>query len=79
MKQFTAEYCSGDKFPYGTGICIADTIEELMENLFDRGYNFKIGEKEEIIDWSKTNKKKYYGMKITIYRGEPEMTEYTSF
>lgn len=75
--RFTAEYNINGK--YGTGICMADTIEELMENLFDRGYNFAIGQREAVVDWSKTDKKKYYGTRLTIRRGELEMTEYTSF
>lgn len=77
MKKYTAEYSKRGQ--YGTGICMADTIEELMEILFDRGYDFNIGERERILDWSKTEKKKYYGMRLTIRCGELEMTEYTSF
>lgn len=77
MKQFTAEY--GKRGQYGTGVCMADTIEELTEILFDRGYDFAIGEKEEVVEWGKTTKKKYHGRKLTISRGELEMTEYTSF
>ena len=77
MKLFTAEYSKRGQ--YGTGICTADTIIDLMEILFDRGYNFSIGEREEVLDWSKTDKKKYYGVGLTIRRGELEMTEYTSY
>ncbi len=75
--RYTAEYRK--KGQYGTGICMADTIEELMEILFDRGYDFEFGEREIISGWSKTNEKKYYGIRLTIRRGELEMTEYTSY
>ena len=34
--------------------------------------------KEDIIKWSKTTNKKYYGTDIVIGRGNSEMTEYTS-
>jgi hypothetical protein len=77
VKKYTAEY--GKRNQYGTGICTADTIGELMETLLDRGYEFTIGEKEKILDWSKTDKKKYYGTRLTIRYGELEMTEYTSY
>ena len=77
MKQFTAEYhISGQ---YGTGICAADTLDELIDILSDRGYDFRIGEKGNILNWGSTGKKKYYGTRLTIRRGEDEMTEYTSF
>ena len=77
MKQFTADFhVSGS---YGTQICTADTIEELIKTLIDRGYNLHKNEEKRIVDWSKTTDKKYYGMNITIRRGELEMTEYTSF
>lgn len=77
MKQFTAEYCR--KGCYGYSICTADTIEELLENLSNNDYIFNNGEKQRILDWSNTTKKKYYGVGLTIRRGELEMTEYTSF
>lgn len=77
MKKYTAEYSKRGQ--YGTGICTADTIEELMEILIDRGYTFYPNEKEKILNWSKTDKKKYYGANLTIRCGELEMTEYTSF
>lgn len=77
MKKYTAEYSKRGQ--HGNGICTADTIQELMEILFDRGYDFNIGERERILDWSKTDKKKYYGTRLTIRCGELEMTEYTSF
>lgn len=76
MKKYTAEYSKRGQ--YGNGICTAYTIEELMEVLFDRGYDFDIGERERIVNWSKTNNKKYYGTRLTIRCGENEMTEYTS-
>ena len=72
---YTAEY---RRRVNGTSICMANTIEELMETLFNRGYNFNIGERERILDWDNTNQKKYYGARLTIRRGELEMTEYTS-
>jgi hypothetical protein len=77
MKRFTAEYSKRGQ--YGSGICTADTIDELMEILFNRGYDFNIGEREKILDWSKTDRKKYYGTRLTIRCGELEMTDYTSF
>lgn len=77
MKKYTAEYSKRGQ--HGNGICTADIIQELMEILFDRGYDFNIGERERILDWSKTEKKKYYGTRLTIRCGELEMTEYTSF
>lgn len=76
MKRYTAEYSK--KGQCGNSICTADTIGELMEILFDRGYDFRIGEKEDIINWSKTDKKKYYGARLTIRCGDLDMTEYTS-
>ena len=77
MKNFTAEYTKRGQ--YGIGICTADTIEELICTLSDRGYDFRIGEKGAILNWGSTNKTKYYGTRLTIVRGEYEMTEYTSF
>jgi hypothetical protein len=50
-----------------------------MEKIFNDGYTFYIGEREDILNWSKSKDKKYYGMRLTIRRGELEMTEYTSF
>ena len=77
MKRYTAEYHR--KGHYGISICTADTIEELMEKIFNDGYTFYTGEREDILNWSKGKDKKYYGMRLTIRRGELEMTEYTSF
>ena len=77
MKQFTAEYNRPGQ--YGTGICTADTLDELINILSDRGYTFRIGEKGDILNWGSTDKKKYYGTRLTIRRGECEMTAYTSF
>lgn len=77
MKQFTAEY--NKRGQYGTGICTADTIEKLIKILLDRGYEFNDGEKQRVINWSNTTQKKYYGTRLTIRRGELEMTEYTSY
>ena len=77
MKQFTAEYSKRGQ--YGYSICTADDIVELMEIMFDRGYDFRVGEREAIIDWSKTEDKKFCRSGITIRRGERDMTEYTSF
>lgn len=76
MKQFTAEYRKVGET--GTGVCMADTIEELIEVLSDRGYIFNSIEKQKVLDWSKTGNKRYYGIRLTINRGEYEMTEYTS-
>lgn len=77
MKKFTAEYSKQGQ--YGTSICTADTIDELISILSDRGYTFRVGEKGDILNWGSTDKKKYYGTRLTIVRGEYEMTEYTSF
>lgn len=63
---------------YGNQICIADTIENLMIALVDRGFNFADGMQNEIVAWSKTTNKKYYRTGITIEHGDSEMTEYTS-
>lgn len=78
MKQFTAEYVKRGQY-CGRGVCMADTIEELIKILLNRGYKFSFGEKENVLDWSKTDKKRYYGVCLVINRGEREMTEYTSF
>ena len=77
MKKYTAEY--SPRGQYGISICTADTIEELIELLSNRRYFLSINERKRILDWSKTDKKKYYGVNLTIRRGELEMTEYTSF
>lgn len=77
MKQFTAEYSKRGQ--YGISMCMADTIIELIDILRCRGYEFYVGEKERILNWGNTTQKKYYGARLTIRRGEPEMTEYTSF
>ena len=77
MKQFTAEY---RKYGHtGTSICSADDIGELIDALYFRGYEFGWNEIKKIVDWSNTDKKKYYGERLTIRRGALEMTEYTSF
>ena len=77
MKQFTAEYRRYGQS--GKSICMADDIGALIEELYLRGYEFEIGEIQDILKWSNTDKKKYYGMRLDIRRGELEMTEYTSF
>lgn len=75
--EFTADFSI--KEHYGNQICKASSIEELINILDIRGFNFYFNPiKEDIIKWSKTTSKKYYGTDITIRRGEPEMTEYTS-
>lgn len=75
-KKYTAEYSKSGQ--YGTSICSAETIEELLGVLTDRGYTFGPIEKQKILNWSKTDKKKYYGANLSIRCGELKMTEYTS-
>lgn len=77
MNQFTAEYRKCTQT--GTGICGADNVCKLIEVLRSRGYEFNKKEIQEILNWSNGGKKKYYGTRLTINRGEREMTEYTSF
>ena len=77
FREYTAEYSKRGQC--GTGICVADTVEELMGILVDRGYVFSLGEKERLLNWSRTGKKKYYGTRLIVRRGELEMTEYTAF
>lgn len=77
MKKYIAEYCKRGQ--YGYGVCTADTIGELINILFVKGYDFAEGEVTWIIAWSKSGSKKYYGNGVTICCGEPEMTEYTSY
>lgn len=77
MKKYTAEYCKRGQ--YGYGVCTADTIGELINILFARGYVFAEGEVTRIIAWSKSCGKKYYGNGLTIRCGDLEMTEYTSY
>lgn len=74
---FTAEYSK--RGCYGIGICMANTVEKLIEILDNRGYEFDPYEKEEIVTWSKKSKNNYYAMRLSIRRGKPQMTEYTSF
>lgn len=74
--KFTAEFSTSDF--YGNQICKADTIDNLIMAIADRGFNFTDGMQNKIIKWSKSTNKKYYGTGITIERGESEMTEYTS-
>lgn len=76
MQDFTAEYHKYGQ--YGTGICCANSIEELIKILISRGYKFGQDEMQKILEWENTTQKKYYGMSLTIRRGELEMTEYTS-
>lgn len=73
--KFTAEF-SVDL--YGTQICMANTIDNLIIAIIDRGFNFSNETQNQIVEWSKTTDKKYYGTGITIRRGESKMTEYTS-
>lgn len=77
MKQFTAEYTKRGQ--YGYGICTADTIDEMIETLSSRGYEFRVGEEGKIRNWGSTTQKKYYSVGLNIRRGKLEMTEYTSF
>lgn len=56
--KFTADFSIRNG--YGNQICIADTIENLMIALVDRGFNFADGMQNEIVAWSKTTNKKYY-------------------
>lgn len=77
MAEFTAEYRLGE---YGTSICMANTISELLKTLSNRGYKYDGNEKKRIIDWAEnTDKYRYYGARLRITRGELQMTEYTSF
>lgn len=76
MQKFTAEYHKHGQ--YGTGICCSNSIEELIKILITRGYKFDKSEMRKILEWEGTAEKKYYGMNLTIRRGELEMTEYTS-
>ena len=76
MQDFTAEYHKYGQ--YGTGICYANSIEELIKILISRGYKFGQDEMQKILEWENTTQKKYYGMSLPIRRGELEMTEYTS-
>ena len=76
MQEFTAEYHKYGQ--YGTGICCLNNIKELIKILISRGYKFNQNEIRKILEWEGTAKKKYYGMGLTIRRGELEMTEYTS-
>lgn len=76
MQDFTAEYHKYGQ--YGTGICCANSIEELIKILISRGYKFGQDEMQKILEWENTTQKKYYGMSLTIRRGELEITEYTS-
>lgn len=77
MDKFTAHFSSPDG--YGTCICAADTIKELYQKLNNRGFKYADNSFYDALEWEKTNDKKFYGMRIEIRRGEPEMTEYTSF
>lgn len=74
--KFTADFSTRNG--YGNQICIANNIENLIITLVNRGFNFVDGMQNEIVEWSKTTNKKYYRTGITIERGDPEMTEYTS-
>lgn len=75
--KFTAEFST--RGYYGNQICKANSIEELINILDMRGFDFIFNPiKEDIIKWSKTAEKKYYGTDIVIRRGNPEMTEYMS-
>lgn len=75
--EFTADFSTREY--YGNQICKAGSIEELINILETRGFDFILNSiKEDIIKWSKTTNKKYYGTDIVIGRGNSEMTEYTS-
>ena len=74
--KFTADFSTRNG--YGNQICIADNIENLIIALVNRGFNFVDGMQNEIVEWSKTTNKKYYGTGIIIRRVEDEMTGYTS-
>lgn len=78
MDNFKAEYMRKNE-NYGYSICMADTITDLIKKLEQNEYMFQVGQKENIIKWSQSDQKKYYGRMITIYRGDQQMTEYTSF
>lgn len=75
--EFTAEFSTREH--YGNRICKANSIDELINTLELRGFDFIFNPiKEDIVRWSKTTEKKYYGTDIVIRRGDLEMTEYTS-
>ena len=77
MARYTAEYSR--KGHYGTSICTANTIEQLIQKLVDNGYTLHSAENDRVLHWNNTDKKKYYGAGLTIRKGELEMTDYTSF
>ena len=75
--KFTAEFST--RGYYGNQICKANSIEELINILDMKGFDFIFNPiKEDIVKWSKTTNKKFYGMDIIIRRGKDEMTGYTS-
>lgn len=76
MKEFMAYFTAPDS--YGHNVCAANTITELYEILKKRGFRYASDSFHAALEWEKTDKKKFYGMRIEITRGEPEMTEYTS-
>lgn len=78
--RYTAEYRRSGQT--GTGIAIAQSLDELFDTLSKRGWqqNNRDLVRAHLWDIDATDGQKYHGLfnDLTIVKGEEQMTEYTS-
>lgn len=79
MKNYIADFNTKERC--GSQIASADTIDDLINTMQDRGCNIHKGYIEKMQKWEiKANDgEKFYGNRFTIVKGKNRMTNYTSF
>lgn len=77
MKKYRAEFRRKNKT--GLECCSADTIYDLLVTLAHRGYELESAEVTKLLKWATTHQSRFFGLRLTVEYGDPQMTEYTSF
>lgn len=77
MKRYRAEFHRRNET--GRECCTADTITDLLVALTLRGYEWGPAEMTKLLRWATTHQSRFWGLRLTVEYGEPQMTEYTSF
>ena len=78
--KYKAEFHIGNRS--GTSVAVRKTLDELLEEIAQRGCLLTVQDIKAVCAWDKTasNGSRYYiGCKAMITKGEEWMTEYTSF
>jgi len=78
--RYKAEFHIGNRS--GTSVAVRKTLDELLEEIAQRGCLLTVQDIKAVFAWNKTasdGSKYYIGCRATIIKGEERMTEYTSF